>query len=468
MEKTIRIEKENKMGTMPINKLLLTMSIPMIISMLVQALYNVVDSIFVAQIGENALTAVSLAFPIQNLMIAVAVGTGVGVNAYLSRNLGAKKFEVANKTANNGIFLAAISYLVFAVFGITATGIFFASQTANQEIISIGTDYTLIVCTFSMFLFGQIIFNRLLQATGKTFYQFISQAIAASVNILLDPILIFGWFGFPALGVKGAAIATVFSQFVGMALALYFNLKKNQDIKISIKGFKPDLEIIRKIYSVGIPSIIMGSIGSIMTYFMNQILISFSTTATAVFGVYFKLQSFVFMPVFGLNNGMVPIVAYNFGARRKERITKTVKLSVLYAVGMLSIGAVLMMTFPGKLMSLFNATETMLSIGIPALRTIAISFFAAGFSIISLSVFQALGHGLLSLEVSVIRQLIVLLPSAWLLSLTGNVNNVWWSFPIAEIASFTFSAIFLKRVYKKEISDMEISEFEPRPAFAKK
>lgn len=466
MEKTMSTQKENKMGIMPINKLLLTMSIPMIISMLVQALYNVVDSIFVAQIGENALTAVSLAFPVQNLMIAVSVGTGVGVNAYLSRNLGAKNFKVANKTADNGIFLSFLSYLLFAVFGMTASGIFFASQTTNQEIITMGGDYTFIVCTFSLFLFGQIIFNRLLQATGKTFYQFISQSIAAGANIILDPILIFGWLGFPALGVKGAAIATVFSQFIGMCLALYFNLKKNHEIKISFKGFKPDIEIIGKIYSVGIPSIIMGSIGSIMTYFMNRILISFTTTATAVFGVYFKLQSFVFMPVFGLNNGMVPIVAYNFGARKRERITKTIKLSILYAVGMLTIGAIVMMLFPEELLKMFNATEMMLSLGIPALRTIAISFFAAGFSIISLSVFQALGHGMLSLEVSIIRQLIVLLPSAWLLSKTGNVNNVWWAFPISEVASFTFSMIFMKRVYNKEIKNLNSVEFEARPAYA--
>jgi putative MATE family efflux protein len=466
MEKTMSTQKENKMGIMPINKLLLTMSIPMIISMLVQALYNVVDSIFVAQIGENALTAVSLAFPVQNLMIAVSVGTGVGVNAYLSRNLGAKNFEVANKTADNGIFLSFLSYLLFAVFGMTASGVFFASQTTNQEIITMGGDYTFIVCTFSLFLFGQIIFNRLLQATGKTFYQFISQSIAAGANIILDPILIFGWLGFPALGVKGAAIATVFSQFIGMCLALYFNLKKNHEIKISFKGFKPDIEIIGKIYSVGIPSIIMGSIGSIMTYFMNRILISFTTTATAVFGVYFKLQSFVFMPVFGLNNGMVPIVAYNFGARKRERITKTIKLSILYAVGMLTIGAIVMMLFPEELLKMFNATEMMLSLGIPALRTIAISFFAAGFSIISLSVFQALGHGMLSLEVSIIRQLIVLLPSAWLLSKTGNVNNVWWAFPISEVASFTFSMIFMKRVYNKEIKNLNSVEFEARPAYA--
>jgi putative MATE family efflux protein len=329
-----------------------------------------------------------------------------------------------------------------------------------------GGDYTFIVCTFSLFLFGQIIFNRLLQATGKTFYQFISQSIAAGANIILDPILIFGWLGFPALGVKGAAIATVFSQFIGMCLALYFNLKKNHEIKISFKGFKPDIEIIGKIYSVGIPSIIMGSIGSIMTYFMNRILISFTTTATAVFGVYFKLQSFVFMPVFGLNNGMVPIVAYNFGARKRERITKTIKLSILYAVGMLTIGAIVMMLFPEELLKMFNATEMMLSLGIPALRTIAISFFAAGFSIISLSVFQALGHGMLSLEVSIIRQLIVLLPSAWLLSKTGNVNNVWWAFPISEVASFTFSMIFMKRVYNKEIKNLNSVEFEARPAYA--
>jgi len=458
--------KENKMGTMPVNKLLLTMSIPMIVSMLVQALYNVVDSIFVAQLGENALTAVSLAFPVQNLMIAVAVGTSVGVNAFLSRNLGAKKFKMANKTADNGIFLAIVSFLVFAIFGLTASDVFFTSQTKIQEIIKMGSDYIFVVCTFSFFLFLQIMFERLLQSTGKTLYTLFSQATGAIINIILDPILIFGYLGFPAMGVKGAAIATICGQLFGMSIALYFNMKKNHEIKISFKGFRPDLKIIGNIYSVGVPSIIMGSIGSVMTYFMNRILISFTTTATAVFGVYFKLQSFVFMPVFGLNNGMVPIVAYNFGAGNKERITKTVKLSVMYAFGMLVIGALVMMLIPDQLLKMFNATEMMLSIGIPALRTIAISYFLAGFSIISLSVFQALGHGLLSLEVSVIRQLLVLLPSAWLLSMTGNVSNVWWSFPIAEITSFVFCMIFMRRVYNKEIKKLNTVEFEARHAFA--
>ncbi len=461
-------QKENKMGTMPVNKLLLSMSIPMIISMLVQALYNVVDSIFVAQIGENALTAVSLAFPVQNLMIAVAVGTSVGVNSFLSRSLGAKQFDVANRTANNGVFLSVLSFMAFALFGIMASEKYFSSQTNIPEIISMGAAYIFIVCTFSVFIFVQIMFEKLLQSTGKTFYTLISQSTGAVINIILDPIFIFGFLGFPAMGVKGAALATVTGQMIGMILGFYFNVKKNHEIQLSIKGFRPDGQIIKKIYAVGIPSIMMASIGSLMTYFMNRLLISFTTTATAVFGVYFKLQSFVFMPVFGLNSGMVPIVAYNFGAGNKERITKAIKLSVLYAFIMLSTGAVIMIIMPDRLFQMFNATDMMLSIGSPALRIIALSYFLAGFSIISLSVFQALGCGMLSLEVSVIRQLLVLLPSAWLLSISGNVNNIWWAFPIAEIVSFIFCAIFMKRVYNREIKNLKSAGFESYPAFSEK
>lgn len=450
MEDT-KIQTENKMGIMPENKLLLSMSIPVMISMLVQALYNIVDSIFVAQINENALTAVSLAFPVQNLMVAFGAGTGVGINALLSRSLGEKNFENANKAADNGIFLAFLNFILFALLGIFGSEFFFKTQTDIPEIIEYGKSYLSICLLLSFGAFGQITFERLLQSTGKTIYTMITQSTGAIINIIFDPIFIFGWFGFPKMGVAGAAIATVMGQICAMLLALYFNVKKNHEIKISFKGFRPDAGIIKKIYAVGIPSIIMLSIGSVMTYGMNRILISFTSTATAVFGVYFKLQSFIFMPIFGLNNGMVPIISYNFGARKRERIIKTIKLAVTYAVCIMLIGFGVFQLLPDKLLLVFNASDEMLSIGVSALKTISFSFLFAGFCIVAGSVFQALGNGILSLTVSVVRQLVVLLPAAFLLSLTGDVNAVWWSFPIAEIASVTFSSIFMRYVYVKEI-----------------
>lgn len=443
------------MGVMPISKLLISMSIPMIASMLVQALYNIVDSIFVSQISENALTAVSLAFPVQNLMIAFGAGTGTGVNALLSKSLGEKNFDRANKAAVNGIFLFFLTFIAFSIFGILGSRAFFRSQTNILEIVDYGTDYLFICTTFSLPLFGQIIFERLLQSTGKTFYAMISQTTGAIVNIILDPIMIFGLLGFPALGVKGAAIATVIGQTSGMLVAIWFNLRKNHEIRIIFRKFKPNLEIIKKIYAVGIPSTLMISIGSIMNYFLNRILLSFTETATAVFGVYFRLQSFVFMPVFGLNHGIIPIVAYNFGARKKERIIKAVRLGMIYAVCIMFAGLVLLQLLPNEMLMLFNATENMLFIGIPALRTISLSFIFAGFCVVAGGVFQALGNGVLSLIVSIIRQLVVLLPTAYLLSLTGSVNSVWWAFPISEIASFVFSVIFLRRVYKRQIVNLE-------------
>lgn len=443
------------MGVMPIGRLLLSMSIPMMASMLVQALYNVVDSIFVAQINENALTAVSLAFPIQNLMIAFGSGTAVGVNALLSKSLGEKNFKRANQAANNGIFLFFLTFIAFSVYGLLGSRAFFRTQTDIGEIVDYGTDYLFVCTTFSFALFGQIIFERLLQSTGKTFYAMITQATGAIVNIILDPIMIFGLLGIPAMGVKGAAIATVIGQICGMLLAIWFNLRKNHEIRISFRGFRPDLEIIKKIYAVGIPSVLMISIGSIMNYFLNRILLSFTETASAVFGVYFRLQSFVFMPVFGLNQGVIPIVAYNFGARKKERIVKTLRLSIMYAVGIMLTGLAILQLFPREMLMLFNATENMLAIGIPALKTISLSFIFAGFCVVAGGVFQALGNGVLSLSVSVIRQLVVLLPAAYLLSLSGTVTAVWWAFPIAEIASVIFSAIFLKRVYSRQISKLD-------------
>ncbi|WP_343209338.1 MATE family efflux transporter [Anaerolentibacter hominis] len=448
------VRKENKMGTMPVNKLLLSMSIPLMISMVVQALYNVVDSVFVSRIGENALTAVSLAFPMQNLMIAVSGGTGVGINALLSRSLGEKNYDQANRAARNGIVFEGLSCLLFVVFGLFFSRIFFTVQTNIEEIINYGHEYLLICCGISVGLFGQMTFERLLQSTGKTFYTMITQGTGAIVNIIMDPILIFGYFGFPKMGVAGAAAATVLGQCVAMLLAVIFNLKVNKEISLSFKKFRIDWTVVRRIYSVGLPSIIMQSISSVMTFGMNKILMVFTSTATAVFGVYFKLQSFIFMPVFGLNNGMVPILSYNYGAKNKKRITHTIRLSILYAVLIMLVGLAVFQLLPAQLLRMFNASESMLSIGVIALRLISLSFLFAGFCIIAGSVFQALGNGMMSLIVSVIRQLVVLLPAAYLLSKTGVLNYVWLSFPIAEIASVILSALFLKKVFVKEINPL--------------
>ena len=453
MEEKGRVQ-ENKMGVMPENKLLISMAVPMMLSMLVQALYNVVDSIFVSRISEDALTAVSLAFPIQNLMIALGAGTGVGINALLSKSLGEKNQKLANKTAHNGIFVMIVTSILCALFGIFGSRWFFTTQTDDVSIIEYGHEYLSIVMTFSFGLYGQFVTERLLQATGRTFHTMITQGLGAIINIILDPIFIFGMFGLPAMGMKGAAIATITGQIIAAMLGIWFNVKKNPDIQLKIIEIKPDKEVIKKIYSVGIPSIIMGSIGSIMTYGMNKILMGFSSTAAAVFGVYFKLQSFFFMPVFGLNNGMVPIIAYNYGARRKDRMMKTLRLSITYAVSIMAIGLLVMQILPVQLFSLFEASEEMLAIGVPALRTISLSFLFAGYCIIVGSMFQALGNGILSMVVSIARQLGVLLPVAFLLSLTGNVNLIWLAFPIAEIASLTLSSIFLYGIYKKVIKPL--------------
>lgn len=442
---------ENKMGIMSINKLLLSMSLPMMLSMLVQSLYNIVDSIFVSQISENALTAVSLAFPIQMLMISVASGTGVGINALLSKSLGEKNRNNVDKAANNGILLALLSCLLFVVLGLLFAGFYFRTQTGIGEIVQYGQDYLTICTVFSFALFGQVTFERLLQSTGKTVYAMITQTAGALTNIILDPIMIFGLLGFPRLGVAGAAIATVIGQALAMLLAIYFNRTRNHEITLKLKGFKPDWMTIRIIYAVGVPSILMMSIGSVMTYGVNKILISFSSTATAVFGVYYKLQSFVFMPVFGLNNGMIPIISYNYGARNRQRMIRTIQLSVLYAVVIMVIGFALFQIFPRELLLMFNASDDMIKIGIPALRIISISFLFAGFCIIVGSVFQALGNGILSLFVSVGRQLVALLPAAFLLAQFGGLQMVWWAFPIAEIVSVILSALFMRHVYVKEI-----------------
>jgi len=439
---------------MPENKLLISMAVPMMLSMLVQALYNVVDSIFVAKISEDALTAVSLAFPVQNLLIALGTGTGVGINAMLSKSLGEKNQKLVNKVAHNGILLMMFSAVACALFGIFGSRWFFGTQTDDTVLIEYGTQYLSIVMTFSFGIFGQFITERLLQATGRTTLSMYTQLLGAVTNLILDPILIFGWFGLPAMGITGAAVATVIGQIVSAAFGVWLNVKKNPEIQLNIKELVPDGAVIKKIYSVGIPSIIMGSIGSVMTYGMNRILMGFSSTAAAVFGVYFKLQSFIFMPIFGLNNGMVPIIAYNYGAKKKDRMLRTMKLAVMYAVGIMLAGFLVMQIFPAQLFGLFEASADMLAIGVPALRFISISFLFAGFCIIAGSTFQALGNGMLSMIVSIARQLVVLLPVAYLLSLTGNLNLIWLAFPIAELMSVALSGIFLYRMYLKVIKPL--------------
>lgn len=445
---------ENKMGTMPIPKLLVSMSLPMIISMLVQALYNVVDSIFVAQINENALTAVSLAYPVQNLMIAVASGTGVGVNALLSRSLGEKNYDQVSKAAHNSILLSICSCIVFALIGIFGSRLFFASQTADPQIREYGFQYMSIVCIFSFGVFLQISMERLLQSTGLTFYTMITQGTGAIINIIFDPILIFGYFGFPEMGVAGAAAATVFGQIVAMFLGIYFNLRKNKDLKLSIKRLRFHMPTVKLIYIVGIPSILMMSIGSVMTFGMNKILLMFSSTAAAVFGVYFKLQSFFFMPVFGMNNGIVPVIAFNYGARNRKRITDSIRLGAIAATVIMLLGVLAFNTVPNVLLGLFNASEEMLTIGRPALRIISISYIFAGFSIVIGSVFQALGNGVYSLIVSVCRQLVVLLPCAWVLAVTLGLHAVWWAFPLAEIASTIITLVLFRRIYRQKIQPL--------------
>ena len=452
MNGTKEIVVENKMGVMPVNKLLLSMSLPMMVSMLIQALYNIVDSIFVARISENALSAVSLAYPVQTLMIALLGGTSVGMNALLSRSLGEKDQEKANQVATNTVFVAVVIYLILLVMGIFLVEPFFYSQTSDPEIVEYGIEYLRVILCCSMGICAQFIFEKMLQSTGKTVCTMITQMTGAIINLILDPIFIFGYFGVPAMGVRGAAIATVAGQIIAGALALFMNLKMNHEVQLNFKGFRPSGHIIGQIYKIGLPSIVMQSIGSIMVYGMNQILMAFTSTATAVFGVYFKLQSFVFMPVFGMNNGLVPIVAYNFGARKKDRLLKAFKLAVLYAEGIMVVGMIIFFLFTEQLLLMFDASEQMLSIGAPALRIICIHFVLAGYDIIGGTLCQALGNAVYSMITSICRQLLVLLPVAYVLSLMGNVNLVWWSFPIAELFAVVLNTIFLMKTNKNIIS----------------
>ncbi|MBR2473530.1 MAG: MATE family efflux transporter [Clostridia bacterium] len=451
MENTL---KENKMGTWHIPKLLYSISLPIIISMIVQAMYNVVDSVYVAQYDNIAGTgALTLAFPIQNLMIAVAVGLAVGMNALLSRSLGEKNFEKANKVAGQGFFLTFCGYLLFLIIGLFLVKPFVSTQAeAGTTLYDYSVDYLSIVCIGSLGVFVQVVTERLLQATGKSFYSMLTQLSGAIVNIVLDPILIFGWLGLPEMGVAGAAYATVIGQWVAAIIGIVLNLCINKELKLQVKNFIPELKLVKEILIIGIPSVLMQAIGSVMTFCMNKILIGFSTEALNVFGLYFKLQSFVFMPIFGLNNGMVPIVAYNYGAKRKDRVIATIRLAAFTAIGYMLLGFLIFQIFPTVLLGFFNASESMLAIGKVALRTISICFVFAGFSVIASATCQALGKSIYSLIISLGRQLVVLIPSAFLLSLLGNVNLIWWAFPIAEVLSLLLCVYFLIRVLKKTFS----------------
>lgn len=438
--------RENKMGVQPVGKLLAGMAVPMMISMLVQALYNVVDSVFVSRLGENAFNAVGLAFPLQNLMIAVGAGTAMGINTLLSRSLGEKRQDMADRAAGTGVFLSLCNGVVFAVLGIFFSRPFFEAQAAGvPEIVEMGTTYARICLGWSIGLFGQFCFERLLQATGRTALSMCTQLFGAILNIVLDPILIFGLLGAPRMGVAGAAAATVVGQSAAAVAAVIVNLRCNPDVHIRIKRIRWDKLAAAEIYRVGFPSIIMQSIGSIMTFGMNKILFAITPTATAVFGAYFKIQSFIFMPIFGLNNGMVPIISYNFGAAKAERVWRTVRLTIYTAVSIMAVGFVAFQLMPKTLLALFEASEEMTRLGVPALRIISISFIPAGFCIIAGSVCQAIDNPFYSMIVSVCRQLLVLLPVAWLLAQTGRLELVWWAFPIAEVMSTTLSAIFLRR-----------------------
>ena len=453
MNEEVKLQ-ENKMGTMPVKKLVVNMALPMMVSMLVQALYNIVDSIFVSHYSDEALSAVSMAFPLQTLLIAVGSGTGVGINALLSKSLGEKNYDKVNKTAANGFFLYILSWLVFICLAFTIVKPFSYSIMENPEdapIADLAITYLSIVMSCSLGLFMQMYFERLLSSTGKTMYSMISQICGAVTNIILDPIMIFGLLGCPKMGIAGAAIATVIGQALAACVGYVLNKKVNNEVSVSLKGFRPEAGIIGRIYAVGLPSIIMQSVGCVMNYAMNKILYVYTANAISVFGIYYKLQSFFFMPVFGMNNAIAPIIAYCYGAEQRKRMIKAIKFSLAMAVGILSIGFLSFELVPGVLLKIFDANETVMAMGIPALRIIGIHFLIAWYCIIIGTVFQALNRAFYSLIVSVMRQIVVLLPAAYLLSLTGSLNAVWWAFPIAEIMSFIVTTICFISVYNKII-----------------
>ena len=456
-KRVIPLHEENKLGVMPITKLIWNMSLPIIASMLVQALYNIVDSWFVSRVSEQALTAVSLAFPAQNLMIGLATGTAVGVNALMGRALGAGLRERADKVANNGVFLAVVGFVISALLGLTCSDLFFRSQTQVENIIQMGNDYLRIVTIGSLGMFCQIMYERLLQGTGRSILSMYTQGLGAIINIILDPIFIFGL----KMGVAGAAVATIIGQFCGCALAIYFNHKKNTDITLSLRGFRPNWRLIGEIYAIGLPSVIMIAIGSVMTFLMNKILITYHAaheTAATAFGVYFKLNSFIFMPIFGLNNGVIPIVAYNYGAQNRRRMMATIKRSALYACCIMVFGTVLFWVIPDTLLRLFDASDVMLAAGVPALRIISLSFCMAGACIALGSSFQALGKSMYSMITSIVRQLVFLIPIAYVLARygasVGNSDLVWWCYPLAEIFSLALTLVFFSRMYKTIIAPL--------------
>ena len=451
------MQSENKLGVMPISKLIWNMSLPIIASMLVQALYNIVDSWFVSRVSEQALTAVSLAFPAQNLMIGLATGTAVGVNALMGRALGARLRERADRVANNGVFLAVVGFVISALLGLTCSDLFFRSQTQVESIIQMGNNYLRIVTIGSLGMFCQIMYERLLQGTGRSLLSMYTQGLGAIINIILDPIFIFGL----KMGVAGAAVATIIGQFCGFALAVWFNHRKNTDITLSLRGFRPDFRLIGEIYAIGLPSVIMIAIGSVMTFLMNKILITYHAaheTAATAFGTYFKLNSFIFMPVFGMNNGVVPIVAYNYGAQNRRRMVETIKRGALYASCIMVFGTILFWAIPGPLLKIFDASDTLLSVGIPALRIISLSFCMAGASIALGSSFQALGKSFYSMITSIVRQLVFLIPIAYVLARygvsVGNSDLVWWSYPVAEVFSLVLTLAFFRRLYKTIIAPL--------------
>jgi len=456
MTLTKRKRPENKMGTMPINKLIINMSLPLITSMFVQAFYNIVDSLFVARINEDALTAVSMSFPAQNLMISAGVGVGVGITALIARYLGAHDEKGITRVVHNGIFLGILNSILFALFGIFLAKFYFEFQKASGIIETYGIQYLSICSIFAFSIIMEITFERMLIASGKTIYTMITQSTGAIINIIFDPIFIFGLFGFPKMGIVGAAVATIFGQTVAMFMALYFNVTKNHEVRISIKKFAVDFKTIINIYEIGFPSIVMQSAASFMIFQLNNLLASFSTTATAVLGVYFKLQSFVILPVFGLNNSVISIVSYNYGAGKIKRLLKTVKVANIYAFSIMLAGFVLCQILPVQILKIFDASDNMLAIGVPALRIISFSFLIAPFSIVSSGTFQALGKGTFSLIISLIRQLIVILPLSYLLSRVMGMKGVWVAFPIAEIVAGILTIIYLRKLYKNEIMKRNI------------
>ena len=446
--------QENKMGVMSEGKLLMNMALPMIASMLVQALYNVVDSIFVSQVSESAVTALSLAFPIQNMQIGFAVGIGVGVNSLLSKSLGEKNQEAANRAAGNGLILMLIVTVLFMAFGLFGVRPYYEMQSTVRETVEGGIAYSQICCILTVGVFLSILGERLLQSTGRTVYTMITQSTGAIINIILDPILIHGWFGAPAMGIAGAAVATVIGQWAAAVLVWFFNFKFNPEVQLGLRYLRLDGKTVRQILTVGVPSIVMNGIGSVMNFGMNQILQGFTETATGVFGVYFKLQSFFFMPLFGLNNAAISIIAFNYGAKKPQRITKTLKIACAVAFGLMMAGFLAFQLVPDVLLGLFNPSDAFLSIGRAALRTISWSFPVAAFCIVLGACFQALGNGIYTTITSLCRQMLVLLPVAYLLSLTGDVEKVWLSFLVAEVASAAATFYFFRRIYREKIQPL--------------